>query len=370
MYMSELSRWNLELLDFMDDLVRVFDKTGFIVYTNQSMKNFLENEEGKYCLFSDDNNEVEKIYSSLKCVAPLRKNDDIVTELLTIDNREFLVKSSPVYDDNNQYWGCVEVFRDVTEENKLHSNLIKYSERTKNDMLVASDIQRSLLSRINHIEGINLEYEYLSSEQLSGDFFDVIELEDDMVCAYMADVMGHGISASMITMYIKFSIRSITRGRKITKPKEILNELAKGFSKLNVEIYFTIFLGIYNKKTSEFEYSNAGHNCIPILYNDTKNVKLSLSGFPITWLFLENSYSTGNIKLKKGDTVLFYTDGLTETKDKDRNEYGEERFLSVIDKYKNEVSDKELLEMLLQNVSQFRYGVQEDDIALLSMRVL
>lgn len=54
MYMDKITHLNFELADFMEDLVRVFDKTGRIVYTNASMKKFLENEEGKFCLFSDD----------------------------------------------------------------------------------------------------------------------------------------------------------------------------------------------------------------------------------------------------------------------------------------------------------------------------
>ena len=54
MYMDKFTHWNFELVDFMEDLVRVFDKTGLIVYTNSSMKKFLENEEGKFCVFCND----------------------------------------------------------------------------------------------------------------------------------------------------------------------------------------------------------------------------------------------------------------------------------------------------------------------------
>lgn len=240
----------------------------------------------------------------------------------------------------------------------------------KNDMITASDIQKSLLSKLSHTDGLNLEYKYISSAQLSGDFFDVIELPNNKTCVYIADVMGHGISASMITMFIKFSVRMLVHGRKIGHPREILRALSKEFSKLNLEMYFTIFLGIYNRETCEFEYSNAGHNSIPILFNKNKNVRLELSGLPISWLFQDSRYSVGKAKLCHGDCVLFYTDGLTETKNKNREEYGEERFFNVVDKYKNSLSDKELLDKLVEDVSEFRYGIQEDDIALLSMRIL
>lgn len=371
MYMDKFTHWNFELVDFMEDLVRVFDKTGLIVYTNSSMKKFLENEEGKFCVFSDDDiHRNDQIFSSLKCVAPIGHKEDVKTELLSVGERDFFVKSSPIFDDKNEYWGSIEVFRDITEENKIQKDLVKYQEMVKNDMITASDIQKSLLSKLSHTDGLNLEYKYISSAQLSGDFFDVIELPNNKTCVYIADVMGHGISASMITMFIKFSVRMLVHGRKIGHPREILRALSKEFSKLNLEMYFTIFLGIYNRETCEFEYSNAGHNSIPILFNKNKNVRLELSGLPISWLFQDSRYSVRKAKLCHGDCVLFYTDGLTETKNKNREEYGEERFFNVVDKYKNSLSDKELLDKLVEDVSEFRYGIQEDDIALLSMRIL
>lgn len=374
---SEFSKWKFELVDFMDDLVRVFDKNGFIVYINESMKKYIGNDVGKFCNFfnskSCNNDNKYKVFSSLKCLSPIGENTDVVTDVLTIDGHDFFVKSSPIFDDSGNYFGSIEVFRDVTEENKLQKKIIDYNKKTKKDMQVASDIQKSILEKLNYTDGLKIEYKYISCDELSGDFFDVIEFSDDRVCFYMADVMGHGISSSLITMFIKFAVRTITRARNIKYPKEILTELAKEFSKLDLQMYFTIFLGIYNKKTNEFEYSNAGHNCVPILFNKTdKNLRLNLSGLPISWLswsFRKKGYSFGKVKLSKGDALVFYTDGITETKNKDRENFGEERLLSVIDKYKLKLSDVELLDKIIEETSNFRSGVQEDDIALLIVRI-
>lgn len=371
MYIKNFIQSNLNLVEFMKDLVRVFDKNGLIVYTNSSMKKFLKDEEGKYCLFNESELSKEnKVFSSLKCVAPIGYKEDFTAELLSVGNRDFFVKSSPIFDDKNQFQGCIEVFRDITEENRLQKDLIKYQKMIENDMLTASDIQKTLLSKLNHIDGLNFEYVYSSSEQLSGDFFDVIELPHDKVCVYIADVMGHGISASMITMFIKFSVRMLLYRKKIEYPRDILVALSKEFSKLNLEMYFTIFLGIYNKKNGEFHYSNAGHNSVPILFNENKNLRLELSGLPISWLFQDSGYSVGKTKLVQDDCILFYTDGLIETKNKNREEYGEERFFNAVNKHKNSLSDKEFLDKLVLDVSKFRFGIQEDDIALLSMRIL
>lgn len=376
MCIDKFSNLDFSLIDFMDDLVRVFDKEGAIIYINSSMKKYLGDDIGKFCKFCDDKNCQEnkknKKYSSLRCVCPIGESFDVVTDVIKVNGKVFFVKSSPIFDKNNEYFGSVEVFRDVTEQNKLQNEILSFNKKTKEDMDVASDIQKTFLEKLNYIDNIDIEYKYLASSSLSGDFFDVIEISSDMVCVYMADVMGHGISASMITMFIKFSVRTLTVGKKINHPREILKHLAIEFAKLNLEMYFTIFLGIYNKKTKEFEYSNAGHNCIPILFNKDKILRLSLSGLPISWLswnFREKSYSFGKVILNKGDCLIFYTDGITETKNKNKENFGEKRLLSVIDKFKFKLSDEKLLDKIIKVTSNFRYGSQEDDIALLSMRI-
>ena len=93
MYIDKFTHWNFELVDFMEDLVRVFDKTGLIVYTNSSMKKFLENEEGKFCVFSDEDiHKNDKIFSSLKCVAPIGHKEDVENRIIVCWSKGFFGK--------------------------------------------------------------------------------------------------------------------------------------------------------------------------------------------------------------------------------------------------------------------------------------
>lgn len=366
--MSEFVKLNIKLIDFMDDLVRVFDKSGLIVYINESMKKFCEGDEGKFCSFSDTEFKENLSFSSLLCIDPMGKYEEVITDEIKIGERDFLVKSSPVLDENREFWGSIEVFRDITEEKKMLQDIEKYNDKINKNLQYASEIQKGLLPKKGKMNGILLDYRYISSEELSGDFFDVIEIDENRTCVYIADVMGHGVPASMITMFIKFSLRSILSSKKINDTGDILKELTKEFSKLDLEMYFTIFVGIYDNKNLEFSYSNAGHNCIPILYDTNVNLLLELSGLPISWIFKECSYSKGKIKLRKGDTLFFYTDGVIETKDKQGNLYGEARLLSLIDEHKG--LDCNILECVVDSLNEFRYGKQDDDIAILTMEIL
>lgn len=365
---EEFVKLNIKLIDFMDDLVRVFDKSGLIVYINESMKKFCEGDEGKFCSFSDAKFDEDLSFSSLLCIDPMGKYDEVITDEIKIGDKYFLVKSSPVLDENSEYWGSIEVFRDITEEQKMLEDIENYNYKINKNLQYASEIQKGLLPKKGEINGTYLDYRYISSEELSGDFFDVIEIDDDKTCVYIADVMGHGVPASMITMFIKFSVRSILSSVKINDPGDILKELTKEFAKLDLEMYFTIFVGIYDNKKMEFSYSNAGHNCIPVLYDNNINLLLELSGLPISWLFKECSYSRGSIKLRQNDTLFFYTDGVIETKNENKDMYGEERLLSLIDENKNTCNN--ILDCVINDLNNFRYGTQDDDIAILSMKIL
>lgn len=365
---GEFVKLNIKLIDFMDDLVRVFDKNGLIVYNNDSMKKFCENDEGKFCNFTDRSMDKNKDFSNLSCIDPMGKSNEVITDEVTIGNRHFLVKSSPVFDEEDNYWGSIEVFRDVTKEKNMLEDIERYNKKINKNLNYAAGIQKGLLPKKGEYNGLYLDYRYISSEELSGDFFDVIKIDEDRTCVYIADVMGHGVGASMITMFIKFSVRYIIMSYKINCTKDILSALTKEFSKLDLEMYFTMFLGIYNNKTKEFSYSNAGHNCVPILFNEKVNILLELSGLPISWIFKEFSYSRGSIKLNSGDTIFFYTDGLIESKNENRVVFGEERLLDIIDKNKN--LNHNILDCVIEETEKFRDGLQEDDIAILSMKIL
>ncbi|HSH35728.1 PP2C family protein-serine/threonine phosphatase, partial [Schnuerera sp.] len=144
-------------------------------------------------------------------------------------------------------------------------------------------------------------------------------------------------------------------------------ELHKKFSTLGLEVdkYFTIFYAVFNTKNNHLKYANAGHNCIPIKYNSDEIKLLTTKGFPISLIFNEIYYEENDIKLNKGDKVLFYTDGITEVKSMDGEEFGVDRIINII-----EESDIDILNKIVENVEKFRWGEQQDDFAMVLMELL
>ncbi|WFA07750.1 SpoIIE family protein phosphatase [Tissierella sp. Yu-01] len=353
---------NYHVLDGMADWVRVVDKNGTIIFANSSMKKALGDAiVGMQCY---------KAYCREKrCTFCITTKSIISGEVMQkeeiINGRYYSVKSSPVINGDGKITAAVEVFRDVTRERKLELELIERNKKMRKDLQFAKKLQEKILPPKGTIVNINIDYIYKASEMLSGDMFDIFQLDDENIGIYISDVAGHGIAASMMTMFIRQTMRGIIDN--IISPSDVLTELHRTFTKLNLENdkYFTMFYGIYNKVNHEFRYTNAGHNCIPVKFNERGYELLEMKGFPIAKLFDEINYDEKKIKLCKGDKILFYTDGITEAKDHNGMEFGVRGILDTIEKNPNN-----LLEEIENKYIYHSWGEQDDDYALVLMEVI
>ncbi|MCG4586714.1 serine/threonine-protein phosphatase, partial [Anaerosalibacter bizertensis] len=172
------------------------------------------------------------------------------------------------------------------------------------DLGFAKTLQRKILPQRGIYKNVKIDFLYKPCEMLSGDMFDIFYIDDQHIGIYISDVVGHGITASMMTMFVRQTMRAIKE--EIKSPSKALTELHKRFIDLDLDDdkYFTMFYGVMNTETNEFRYSNAGHNCVPILFNGEEIKLLKVRGFPISYIFNEIKYKEDSIKLNKGDEIL------------------------------------------------------------------
>ncbi len=359
---EEYSILNYHVLESMADWVRVVDYEGNVLYVNKAMKEDSGNMVDNKCYTIHGRSQPCGFCISKRSI---RTKETIQKEEM-INGRFFSVKSSPVFDEDGSPIGAVEVFRDVTRERRLEIELIEKNKKMNNDLLFAKKVQERILPVKGEYEKFKIDYLYKPSEMLSGDMFDIFRIDDDNLGIYISDVAGHGITASMMTMFIRQTMRSLIF---IKSPAETLIELQDRFSGLNLgaEKYFTIFYGIYNIKTGVLKYTNAGHNCVPIKFNkyNEKIELLESNGLPITLIFDELEYKEEYITLEKGDELLFYTDGITEIKNFDGVEFGTESIIGIL---KNKKYD--IINTIAEKVEAFRWGEQKDDFAMLLVEIL
>lgn len=353
---------NYHVLESMADWVRVVDYDGNILYANKSMKESLgENIVGMKCYKAHGKDEACGFCISRRSI----ETKETVQKEEIINGRYFSVKSSPVLDNNGNAIAAVEVFRDVTRERKLELELIEKNKKMSKDLLFAKRLQRRILPKKGIYNTLKIDHLYKPCEMLSGDMFDIYFIDEENIGIYICDVVGHGITASMMTMFVRQTMRAIKDD--ILSPSAALTELHKRFVTLNLgaDKYFTIFYGVYNTKNNQLKYSNAGHNCIPIRFNTDQITLIKTKGFPISLIFNKIYYEENEILLNKGDKILFYTDGITEVKDIDGEEFGVDRIIDVI-----KIGEEQLLDRIVMEVEKYKWGEQEDDYAMVLMEVL
>lgn len=353
---------NYHVLEGMADWVRVIDKKGTVIYTNKTMRESLGADlEGKKCY-----EPLGKYAPCSYCITQRSiETAEIVQKEEKVGDRYFSVKSSPIFNSDGNIYAAVEVFRDITREKKLERELKEKNKKMSNDLIFAKTLQEKILPQKGVYKNIELDFLYRPCDMLSGDMFDIYHIDDNHVGIYISDVAGHGVTASMMTMFVRQTMRAIKDD--FMSPADTLTELHKRFVDLGLENenYFTMFYGVLDIETNEFKYSNAGHNCIPILFNDEKTELMKLRGFPISYLFNEIHYVEDVVQLQSGDKVLLYTDGITEMENLKKEQFGLEGVVRVIEESKGNI-----LNDINREVKQFRWGDHEDDYAVVLMEVL
>ncbi len=350
----------LSIADEMIDWVRVVDINNNVLYANKKMKEDLGDEiTGKKCF--------EVLCRSSRCEHCISSNTlkdgSIDRKNYKFGNKIYMIVSSPLIDKDGKIQGSVEVFRDITNEKLLAEKINEKNIKMSDDIKFAKNMQKRMLPPKGMYNGLSIDYLYEASESLSGDFFDVFEIDENNTGIYICDVVGHGVTASLLTVFVRQSLRTIAKGSN--KINRIMKELHKTFLALNLDYdkYFSVFFGIYNKNTYVFEYVNAGHNSAPILIHNKEIKMLESKGYPIANIFDNVSYDISRVNLEVGDKILFYTDGITEATNKEGMQFGLDKLIDVM------MSEGNMLKNIKLSVEKFS-KVQKDDYAVLLSEII
>mgnify|MGYP003788940441 CR=1 FL=1 len=200
--------------------------------------------------------------------------------------------------------------KELQEANKKILKDLKYARR----------IQQSLLpSKRLMIHNVNFTSEFIPCQNVSGDFYDIYQIDENHLGIYIADVAGHGSSAAMMTIFTERALAhkhvGSSKKRMLSCEKNLLH-LYEEFNKSNLpaEMHIAVLNAIYNKITGVFSYCSAGMNTIPLLFRATGEMEIldKSQGFPICKLgdIYKPVYKKAIVQLDKGDRIFFYTDGL------------------------------------------------------------
>ena len=238
-------------------------------------------------------------------------------------------------------------------------------QRLEQEIGIARDIQQALLPKnfrdYPHIAVSGVNFPCLS---VGGDYFDVFPLDDRRTAFLLADVSGKGLGAALVTTMLQGALSGMTLG---TDPARVLNHVNR-FLCDHVEVgrYATMFFGIIDD-TGKLEYINAGHPSPVLLRNATAEEAFTEGSFPVG-LVPEAEFCTATLQLEPNDTLVLYSDGVTEAMDPDEQLYGVGRLRGVLTG-KNEMPLDEIQKTVLESVENFARGArQADDVTMLLVR--
>ncbi len=349
-----------DVIDGMNDWVRVIDRDDNMLYLNKAMvEGIKSNPVGCKCYFA-----IGKSAPCEECVSRKAVFDGTSHEKEeTIDGKIFSVISSPVRNKNGDIIAAVEVLRNITQIKQLQFKILEQNRMFQDDLSIAKKLQCSLLPKERTEGKIDFSFIYKPCETLGGDFFDIYSIDQDHVGVYIADVSGHGVPASLLTVFLKSTIN-----KKIISPAEVLEKLYAEFNNSNFDykLYITVFYAVINTKDYTLTYSNAGHNVAPIIYNKGRREVLRSSGIPISNWLKEPAYIDKSFQIVKGDRILLCTDGIIEINNKENSIFGEDRILNILS---NDVKEPDAtLNQIIDNACEFaqikNFDKTSDDITI------
>ena len=356
-----------EVIEKMDYMVRIMDADHRVIYMNEKMRREFGQTLSHICyslLGRSDKCDYCVTRETQETGKPGMKN-------VPIGDKYYNVISSPVNTEGGEKYS-IELLSDITEQKKLEDELIKHYEKLKADIDFAKHIQnRALPIDGTYWDALEINSIYAPSEDLGGDLFDVIRLNDSESLIYIADVSGHGITSSLLTIFLRQMIRGRV-GDRIVDLKEILSILQKSYNELGLdkEQYLTILFCIYNKEKKEATFLNAGHNCLPILIRNSGEIEeIEVKGLPVCALMKKSPHKETTVPVETGERIVFYTDGITEACNENREAYGTERVMETL---RNGVhmDEKDLARKVIREAELFTGKPPADDMAIIIAKLI
>jgi sigma-B regulation protein RsbU (phosphoserine phosphatase) len=229
----------------------------------------------------------------------------------------------------------LEAFSDhvalAIENAQLHEAMLE-KERMEKEIEIAARIQQALLPKqLPKIPSYDLDAAAIPCKSVGGDYYDIIQLDPHRYVMVVADVSGKGVPAALLVSTLQASLHAyIQMGGELDELVKRLNAVV--FKNTSSERFITLFASVLDTRNHLLSYVNAGHN-YPVWINEERKVAFGLSEGGIPLGMLPNAkYEIASTALRPKDLMVFYTDGVTEAKNKSFRDYGEERLKVCIER--------------------------------------
>jgi len=240
----------------------------------------------------------------------------------------------------------------------------------KRELEVASQVQMSSLPEpLPENPHYQLKALIYPAKEVGGDFYDYIQLDKHRLALVIADVAGKGIPAALFAMVTRALLKSMT---------DQCDTPAKALASVNAQlcdgndscVFITLFLGVLDTRSGAFKYSNAGHNPPRLLRSNGELEVVAPTGNLVLGIDPDHEYGNLEIALDPGDTLVLYTDGVTEAENEQEEEYQETRLDELLQASQG-IEPEAVADKIVSSVREFAGDAdQSDDITCVVARFL
>ncbi len=213
-----------------------------------------------------------------------------------------------------------------------------------------------------------LEYagKCMQARQVGGDYYDFLDLGQERLGLVLSDIAGKGIAGALLMANLQANLRSQC-AIAIDQPQAFLRSVNRLFFENTTDgAYATLFFGEYDERQRRLRYVNCGHLPALLLRAGGEIERLEATG-TVLGLFDQWDCAVEERKLEPGDTLVIYTDGVTESFYEHEEQFGEQRLIATLQRHQ-ECNSQELIAAVVKEVQKFSLNEQQDDITLIVAR--
>ncbi|MBR2776044.1 MAG: SpoIIE family protein phosphatase [Prevotella sp.] len=256
----------------------------------------------------------------------------------------------------------------VHQSQKEHKKL----EGLEKDLAAANQIQQFILPREfppfpDVSDKLDISASMEVAKDIGGDFYDFFRIDDDHIALVIGDVCGKGIPAALFMAVSRTFIRSV--GMQYEHVGECITNVNRLLASSSVEYMFvTVFYAIYDIRTGLLTYCNGGHNPPYLLHADGTTEQLPMTQNAMVGAYKRIIFKESTLQLEQGDTLIMFTDGVTEAMNPAREMFGIKRLDGIL-RGQTDKSCQQMIESIKTGISGF-VGDEEqsDDITMLLLK--
>jgi sigma-B regulation protein RsbU (phosphoserine phosphatase) len=284
------------------------------------------------------------------------------------------VNRQPFTTDDERFLEAICVHLDIALERAEMVEAYLQGQLLKKSLQLAREIQMGLVPKefpaFPNIPEIDIAAALEPALDVGGDLYDYFELDRNRICFIIGDVSDKGVPAALFMAMVRTAFRMAAIAANEEGIEPIMGKLNDFLCASNhSQMFVTVLAGILDLRTGKIEYADGGHEPPYIVPARGPSVMIEKVGGIALGFMPEYKFRCGEIQLKPGDSLILYTDGITEAMNSDRHLFSAERIEETLDQRTPGVNAQQLTKTILDGVAAFVSGAtQNDDITLVVIR--